>query len=180
VDAVRERLYRSRSDRILFGVAGGLAEWMDIDPSVVRLVWALLVVFGGAGIILYIIAAIVIPEEPYELYQAGMAPAGGTGEATGGPGEAEPGGAPGTTTGSGWSHADARAARRAARAARRAERGNSAGIVFGLILILVGGWFLVKAYVPALDDRWLWPGIIVAIGLLLVVAAIRRPAPPSA
>jgi phage shock protein C len=168
---VRERLYRSRTDRILFGVAGGMAEWLDVDPSVVRLVWALLVVFGGAGIILYIIAAIVIPEEPWE--------------AAVGPGMAPPPGAAASPPEAGSETAapaypDPRAARRAARAARRVERGNSAGVVFGLVLILIGAWFLLKAYLPALDDRWLWPGILVAIGILLVVAALGRPRPPTA
>ena len=61
---MRERLYRSRGDRMLFGVAGGLARYLGLDPSIVRLVWALLVLAGGAGIVLYIVAAIVIPEEP--------------------------------------------------------------------------------------------------------------------
>lgn len=167
---MRERLYRSRTDRVLFGVAGGMADWLDVDPSVVRLVWALLVVFGGAGLILYIIAAIVIPEEPYEVP---MAPPGAPGEAAAGTAPAAPD--------QGWAaYADARAARRAARAARRAERGNSAGIVFGLILILVGAWFLAKDFIPGLDDRWFGPGILVAIGVLLVVAALRRPSPPAA
>src|SRR5512143_2295390 len=72
--AVRERLYRSRTDRMLFGVAGGMAEWLDLDPAVVRLVWALLILAGGIGFLLYIIAAIVVPEEPLEM--AGAAPTG--------------------------------------------------------------------------------------------------------
>src|SRR5689334_12195430 len=68
--AVRDRLYRSRDDRMLFGVAGGMAEWMDLDPAIVRLVWALLILAGGVGLLLYIIAAIVIPEAPYLADQA--------------------------------------------------------------------------------------------------------------
>lgn len=187
---MHERLYRSRTDRVLFGVAGGMADWLDIDPSVVRLVWAILVLFGGAGLLLYIVAALIVPEEPYE--PVGMAPGmppgavpgtvpGATIGAPAAAGEAAPTSAtPGASPGTGWvSYADARAARRAARAARRAERGNSAGIVFGVILILVGGWFLLRTAIPGLDDRWLWPGLLVVIGLLLVVAAIRRPAPPA-
>ncbi len=58
-----DRLYRSRGDRMLLGVAGGLARYLNVDPSIVRLVWVLLVFAGGAGILLYIVAAIVIPEE---------------------------------------------------------------------------------------------------------------------
>lgn len=180
---MHERLYRSRTDRVLFGVAGGMADWLDVDPSVVRLVWAILVVFGGAGLILYIIAALVIPEEPWEgAVMPGMPP-GAVGGTTPAPGAGAPAsaeaGSPAAGSGApagaypGW--AEARAARRAARAARRAERGNSAGIIFGVLLILVGGWFLLRAYVPGLDDRWLWPGLIVVIGVLLVAAAFRRP-----
>jgi phage shock protein C len=177
VSAVRERLYRSRTDRILFGVAGGMADWLDVDPSVVRLVWALLVVFGGAGIILYIIAAIVVPEEPWEAVASPGMPG-----AAGAPGDAAPegGAAPGGAAAAGpASYFESRAARRAARAARHAERPGTGGIIVGLILILVGAWFLLKAYVPALDDRWLWPGILVVVGALFIVAAMRKPTPPN-
>ena len=111
----------------------------------------------------------------------GMTP-GVTGMPSGIATSAGPGADPTQTAGGpsptpGWAnHAEARAARRAARAARRAERGNSAGIVFGIILILVGGWFLVRAAIPELDDRWLGPGVLVALGvLLLVMAAARDP-----
>ena len=179
---MRERLYRSRTDRVLFGVAGGMADWLDIDPSVVRLVWAILVLFGGAGLLLYIVAALVIPEEPYEMVGAPPVPGAAAASSSSAPGTAEPTGggaaASGTPSASGWQgYADDRAARRAARAARRAERGNTPAIVFGIILVLIGGWFLLKDLLPWLDDRWIGPGVLVLIGVLLVVAAVRRPAP---
>ncbi|MFI5254704.1 MAG: PspC domain-containing protein [Candidatus Limnocylindrales bacterium] len=61
-----ERLYRSRSDRIISGVAAGLADRLDIDPSIVRVVWALLVLpTGFLALLAYIVMAIVVPEEPY-------------------------------------------------------------------------------------------------------------------
>jgi Putative stress-responsive transcriptional regulator len=55
-----KRLYRSNSNKMICGVCGGVAEYINIDPTVVRLLW---VVFGlwGLGILAYIIAAIVIP-----------------------------------------------------------------------------------------------------------------------
>ena len=60
-----DRLYRSRDDRILAGVAGGLAENLDVDPSVIRIVWALLVFLtGGIALLVYIVMAIVVPERP--------------------------------------------------------------------------------------------------------------------
>lgn len=59
------RLYRSRQDRMLAGVCGGLGEYFNIDSSLVRLGLVLLIVFGGTGFLAYIIAWIIIPEAPY-------------------------------------------------------------------------------------------------------------------
>lgn len=61
---MKKKLYRSRSDKMLGGVAGGLGEYIEIDPVFVRLIWALLILSGGVGIVLYIVAWIIIPEEP--------------------------------------------------------------------------------------------------------------------
>src|SRR3954447_2989722 len=59
------RLYRSRDDRMLAGVAGGLAEMWDADPSLVRIVWALLVVLtGGIALVVYVVMALVAREGP--------------------------------------------------------------------------------------------------------------------
>lgn len=58
------KLYRSRTDRMLAGVCGGLGEYFGVDSSLVRLALVMLVVFGGTGILAYIIAWIVIPEAP--------------------------------------------------------------------------------------------------------------------
>lgn len=162
---MRERLYRSRDDRMLFGVAGGMAEWMDLDPAIVRLVWALLILAGGVGLLLYIVAAIVIPEAPYDLRPADLA-----GTADGAAGSATAGMAAGTTAaGSDQTRWEARRARRAA----RRSNGN-AGMIFGLILVVLGAWFLLDRYVPALDLSWFMPGALIVIGLILVVGALGR------
>jgi len=58
-----KRLYRSRKDRIIAGVCGGIGEYFEIDPTLIRLVW-LLLGLTGAGIVAYIVAWVVIPEEP--------------------------------------------------------------------------------------------------------------------
>jgi phage shock protein C len=59
-----KRVYRSRTDRKIAGVCGGLAQYFDIDPVIIRLCWILFVLLGGTGIIIYIIAWFVIPLEP--------------------------------------------------------------------------------------------------------------------
>ena len=56
-----KRLVKSQS-RVLCGVCGGIGEYLNIDPTIIRLLWILFCFCGGAGIIAYIIAAIIIPE----------------------------------------------------------------------------------------------------------------------
>jgi phage shock protein C len=58
-----KRLYRSRTDRVIWGVCGGLAKYFDIDPVIVRVVAVLLIFADGLGILAYIIMAIVVPLE---------------------------------------------------------------------------------------------------------------------
>ena len=57
-----KRLYRSRTQRMLCGVCGGIAEYFNIDPTLIRLVWAL-IGLTGSGIIAYFVAAVIIPDE---------------------------------------------------------------------------------------------------------------------
>ena len=60
-----KRLYRSVHNRKIGGVAGGLAEYFDIDPTLVRLIWVIALFAFGTGFLAYIIGWIVIPEAPY-------------------------------------------------------------------------------------------------------------------
>jgi len=148
---MRDRLYRSRGDRMLFGVAGGMARYLSLDPSLVRIVWALLVIAGGAGILLYIIAAIVIPEEP-EGYVAGTASTGDAGSA--GVAGAEGGPPSGAIAG-------------------RRDGGNAA-VIIGIFLVVLGGWLLLQRYLPQIDADLVWPFALLALGGVLVVGALRR------
>ena len=59
-----KKLYKSKKDKKIAGVCGGIAEYFDIDPTLVRVGWAILTCFAGAGIIAYIICAIIMPEKP--------------------------------------------------------------------------------------------------------------------
>jgi phage shock protein C len=174
-----DRLYRSRQDRMLAGVAGGLAELWDADPSLVRVIWALLVVFtGGIALVVYIVMAIVVPDEDEVLRRpaattgaAGVDASPGTAPAAGPASEAWV--APGT---------DPRAARREARLARRAARGGSdfpAAALAGGILILLGGFFLLREFLPSIDFDFVWPLALIGVGAVLVVSAMRRPGDPG-
>ncbi|MBQ8316446.1 MAG: PspC domain-containing protein [Lachnospiraceae bacterium] len=57
-----KKLTKSRNDRKLCGVCGGFAEYLNLDPTVIRLIWVLLVFFAGTGVLAYIIAALIMPE----------------------------------------------------------------------------------------------------------------------
>ena len=62
-----KKLYKSDVDRKLCGVCGGIAEYLGIDSTIVRLLWVVLVVFFGTGILAYIISALVIPDYPNKI-----------------------------------------------------------------------------------------------------------------
>lgn len=59
-----KKLYKSRRDKKICGVCGGFAAYFGIDPTVIRLVWAICALFACAGLVAYFVAAIVMPEEP--------------------------------------------------------------------------------------------------------------------
>ena len=61
---MEKKLYRSRTDKKICGVCGGLAKYFGMDSTIARLVCALAVLFTGVGLLAYIVAALVIPEEP--------------------------------------------------------------------------------------------------------------------
>lgn len=63
---MQKKLYRSNTDRKLCGVCGGLAEYFDIDPTIIRLIFIFLTLFGGGGVLIYLICALVIPKSPIQ------------------------------------------------------------------------------------------------------------------
>jgi phage shock protein C len=153
---MNRRLYRSRTDSVIGGVAGGVAEYLDIDPSVVRIVWAVLaIVTGGILFVLYIVMWIVVPE--------GVPGAPGAPGAAPAPPEAPPHAAP-----------VAPGAPATAATERRSRGSGEAGVIFGIVLILVGAWFLLDEYIPGLDPDLLWPIALVVIGAGLLVISMRR------
>ena len=61
---LKKRLYRSKDERMLAGVCGGIGEYLEVDPTLIRLVAVLLALAGGPGVIAYIILWLVVPERP--------------------------------------------------------------------------------------------------------------------
>ena len=60
---MNKKLYRSSQDKMLCGVCGGIGEYLGVDPTLIRLIWAVLAC-SGTGIVVYFLAAIIIPQDP--------------------------------------------------------------------------------------------------------------------
>jgi phage shock protein C len=158
---------------MLAGVAGGVAETLDADPSIVRIVWALLAILtGGVAFIVYIVMAIVVPEEPDDVDLPAGAP--DTGSAAPDASDATPPPPPAPPT-----RAAERATRRAARRARRREAVDSGGaaLIFGVLLIVIGGFFLLHQFLPWFGFHLWWPIAIVTLGILLILVSVRPSRP---
>jgi phage shock protein PspC (stress-responsive transcriptional regulator) len=160
---VNRRLYRSVSDRKIGGVAAGTATYFDIDPSISRVLWLLLAIFtGGAFVIVYLVMWAVVPEEPW----APGAPSPAAPSEPAVEGEAasptdENAVAPGTASTT-WSKSV------------EVSGGPGPHVIFGVILILIGGWFLAQQFLPWLNFGLLWPIGLVVIGVIILLAALRR------
>jgi len=144
------RLYRSRHDRQLTGVAGGMAEYLEIDPTVVRILWILSAFFGGFTIVLYIILAFVMPLEPVTDRSIGPDPSAETVGFVQGP---------------------------AAEAASRTDvrREGRGGLYLGILLIAFGAIALVGMLLPGwAGSGQLGAAFVVALGVALLVGSTRR------
>jgi phage shock protein C len=160
------RLFRSPDDRVLAGVAGGMAETWDLDPALVRVGWALLIlVTGGVFLILYVVMALVVPLRPvgmtWAASMAGMpdSPLGPNG-APNSDGGMPPAGPPSNAPDWPYRH-------------RRRNDTNGA-LVIGLILIVIGAFFLARQYLPAFNWSLTWPVIVIAGGVALIFLAFAR------
>lgn len=177
------RLYRSLTDRQIAGVAGGLAAWLGADPSLVRVVWVVLAILsGGIFLLVYLVMAVVVPLAPpgwTPRSQAG--PSSGWGPQAGWnqqgtPGGPAPGGAwtapTGTTGGAPGASWPPDWDRRSAAGPRPLDT-ERAGIVAGVILVLLGAWFLIDQYVHV-NWELVWPVVVIVLGGLLIAGAVRR------
>ena len=63
---MKKRLHRSNENKVVAGVCGGIAEYFDMDPTLIRLAWILFCALGGSGLLAYIIMAIIMPSRPIE------------------------------------------------------------------------------------------------------------------
>ena len=143
-----KRLYRSRTDSVIAGVAGGIGEYLDIDPVLIRIAFVVATFAGGVGIIMYIIAWVIMPEARGS--QTQVPPVGEPSASS-----AEQSGEATTTT-----------------EAEPAQRGRG-GVIGGTVLIALGLLFLADNFFPRFDVFDYWPLIFVALGAAMLYRATR-------
>ena len=122
------RLHRTRGgERVIGGVAGGLAKYFDLDPVLVRVAFVALVFLHGLTVLLYLILMIAVPEERGDETAVAV-------------------------QGQGW----------------------NGRVLVGVGLIIIGVLFLVRQLLPAFDERLIWSGGLVALGIFILVKGVRR------
>jgi len=151
-----KRLYRSRNDRKIGGVAAGLADYLVVDPLLIRLLFVILFFAGGGGLLIYIILWIVTPEQPFIPATGNTVPPSPENQA---PPSQES-----------WSSSSS-VPPPAVTPESDAHRGSLIG---GLVLITLGAIFLADEFIPRWDFGDLWPVLLIVIGGGLLINAMNK------
>ncbi len=141
-----KKLYRSRKEKMIGGVAGGLAEYFEIDPTLVRIIFIVSLFLGGSGILAYIILWIVVPEELYV-----------------------------TSTNESKEKADNQNVKDDAKyeEAYEEQRGRRRNVL-GAILIIIGVMFLADNLIPRFHFGDYWPLILIILGVVVLINAKKN------
>ena len=151
-----KRYFRSKTDRVFAGVCGGLAEYFAIDPLLIRLLFVILALVGGGGVLIYIILWIVAQEKPGSYHQAQDPPTM----------ENQPPPSPEPQ----HTYESPHPGQPSSQATR--HRRPHRGLIGGLVLITLGILFLFAEFVPSVDFSDLWPILLVVIGIGLLITSV--------
>lgn len=147
---MREGISRSRQNRIFGGVATGLGEYLTIDPIVVRVLFVVSVLFSGIGILLYLIMWIVIPEEKFDYNNTFSSSS-----------KNNVNGNKGTSTNANTSGENINFT-------FHQEKKKNGKVIFGIILIIIGMFFLGIEIFSFLNFADLLPVILIGLGITLL------------
>jgi len=144
---MEKRLYRSRNKKVIAGLGGGLGEYLDIDPVIIRIIIVLTTIFHGIGLLIYIIMWIVVPEEPFDQAFAKKETSSDVDPSKNAKNE---------TTNTTMDINE--------------KSGSSNGrIIVGVILILIGLVFLSERFFPFLDFEFVFAVGLIVLGVSLLV-----------
>jgi phage shock protein C len=145
-----KQLRRSRRNKMIAGVCGGFAEFFNIDPTIVRIIWAI-VAISGAGLVAYIVAAIIMPEDSESSFDSGRYQ-----------------GTFGGDQGDSFSSRDSEEW-------KQQPKGDPARTrnVLGTILVIIGLLFLFKQVFNWLDFKVVFPFLLIIIGIIIIYRGRR-------
>lgn len=153
---MNKKLYRSRKDKMIAGVAGGLAEYFGIDSVLMRVIFILIFFLGGGGLIAYVILWIVVPEEQLVFNMSGSQNT-----------STEPGSTPNINNDI---KSDATSQNYFENYKKELDqKSNNRSMLGGLILIVIGMLFLADNFIPRVHFGDFWPLILIAIGIGLLL-----------
>lgn len=174
------RLHRSKRNKVILGVCGGLAEYFGIDPTVVRII-SVVIAIPGPGLIMYLLAALVMPEDNGDTYNSDQWNNNSTGY---------------TADDSQWSQNDGTASgsdNNSNRYTSTSGLGSDFGVgsddwkeepkyeskgknkvVLGLILVCLGIMFFIKQIFPSFDWKFLLPVVFIIIGFAIITRERRK------
>lgn len=143
---MEKRLQRSRDKKVLAGIAGGLGDYLDIDPVIIRIVIVLITIFTGIGLLIYIVMWIVIPEEPFNnaFFQSQTGNTENMGE----------------TFGNETNNLNAEI--------NTKPTSSNGRIIVGIVLIFIGIIFLAEKVFPFIDFEFVFAIGMIALGASLI------------
>jgi len=151
-----KRLYRSAKSKVFGGVAGGIAEYFDVDPIIIRLLFVIIAFAGGGGAIVYIILWVALPLEPltYNMYS-------------------------GASNTYGAQNPESKTESEAKNDSQDplvypVKKDNKNGLIGGVILIALGLIFLANKFIPNIDFSDLWPLVLVVLGGVLIATSFAE------
>lgn len=150
---MNQKLYRSRTQKVLGGVCGGLGEYLNLDPVLVRVIFVVLAFFHGLGLILYVIMLVIVPQKPI-VWQM--------------PGETAP---IDTSTNVSTDEAQQSTVFETSQLKQEPSKGK---VIAGIVLIVLGVVFLFENIWPIFDFENFFPLILVGIGIVILWNALRK------
>ena len=170
------RLYRSRIDRTIAGVCGGLAKYFDIDPTLVRVLFVVSIFIGGGGIIAYIILWIVVPEEQIIFQSAGQDSQTHQSDSDSEESNSNTNQESSKFDSSNFNSEINNKVNEAANEINKIldEARSNKKVLGATILILLGVLFLLDNLLPHFDFGDYWPIILIAIGVGIIIKATRK------
>lgn len=147
-------MYRSKTDSVIAGVCGGLGEYFDVDSTIIRIIFVILTVWGGVGVILYIVGMFVMPYREGDKVKKGDDKSKGKEEK--------------------FEETIKSTASDIRENIKNNHHENRGSVVFGLILLLLGVMFLMRNFFSWFDFDVFWPVLLILVGFMLIAGAGKR------